>query len=747
VSVGTDPHAGSQVIEQERRRIGRHLDDIARLAETDVPPSTFYGEVLKRLLDALAAPAGAVWLRTIQGTPQLHYQVNLNQTGTERDEQSRQSHEGLLMMALHQAQPQGFHLLPNTTVNPGQDGRAAPGNPTGNLLLIVPVLQNDQTVGLLEVFQNPNRPLNAVPGFLQYMSLMADLCARYLRNQRMTLLAGQQQLWTQMEAYARQIHGSLNPTEVSYVVANEGRRLVECDRVSVAIRYGPRTAIEAVSGADVVEKRSNLVKLMRTLCDRVLQWGEKLVFQGTQDDSLPPKVLSAMNDYLHESNSKLLVVQPLKDEREGKDSKAPARAAVVMECFEPPAEVQPLLDRLDVVTRHATSALYNAVEYRRIPMRFLWMPIAKAQEGLGGKSRFIWAMVLMGLAGLIAAMVLVPYPLKMDANGRLLPVVRGNGFSPSDAKVVEFLIRPGAVVPEDAPLALLYDQQQKDHLLDLGNEIWQAHHKEAQRNDAVADLKVPEADRQKARGEAADAKRLARAKEREKDELEKLLAAVPQKAGYFLLKAPEFSDQDKVKLRNFRGVRQWTILSSDFEDNWKGKHVKPTDPIISFGLKEGPWEIELKIPQKHIGQVLAEAERERARMKAARKEELKKTRKVDNIPDNDPALKIEDSEVVLQVDFLLRSDPTRTYRGLLHRNRIAAEATPQKDESSEAEPVVMAFVDIESSAIPAEQRLDRRDRVAGTEVHGKILCGYHRMGYSLFYGVWEFMYEKVVFFF
>ncbi len=64
MTVGTDSHSNSQVIDQERRRIGRHLDDVARMAETDVPPSTFYGEVLKRLLDALAAPAGAVWLRT-----------------------------------------------------------------------------------------------------------------------------------------------------------------------------------------------------------------------------------------------------------------------------------------------------------------------------------------------------------------------------------------------------------------------------------------------------------------------------------------------------------------------------------------------------------------------------------------------------------------------------------------------------------------------------------------------------------
>ena len=45
-----------------------------------------------------------------------------------------------------------------------------------------------------------------------------------------------------------------------------------------------------------------------------------------------------------------------------------------MECFEPPAEPQQHLARLDVVAKHATSALYNAVEHRRIPFRWVWVP-------------------------------------------------------------------------------------------------------------------------------------------------------------------------------------------------------------------------------------------------------------------------------------------------------------------------------------------------------------------------------------
>src|SRR5207302_2378546 len=131
--------------------------------------------------------------------------------------------------------------------------------------------------------------------------------------------------------------------------------------------------------------------------------------------------------YLEESNSKLLVVVPLRDDRE-KESKKPPRSAIMMECFDPAAAPDQLVARLDVVGRHATSALYNASEYRRIPLRWVWAPIAKIQEGLGGKARAIALGVMAGLVLLIGLMIFVPYPLKMEAKGQLLPVSRRYAF-------------------------------------------------------------------------------------------------------------------------------------------------------------------------------------------------------------------------------------------------------------------------------------------------------------------------------
>jgi hypothetical protein len=460
-------------IEQMRQQINRLAEEIAHLSEMDLAPAEYYGEFLQRVLTCLQAPAGAIWLRTPQGNLQLQYQINMRQVGLDQTETSRQSHDELLRMVAMRGQQQ--LVPPQSSVGAPEGGAAVAGNPTNYVILFAPILVEKQVAGMVEIWQEPNRPREAQQGFLNFMVKMAALASGYTRNHQLRQMVGQQQVWTQLETFARQIHASLNPTEVSYLVANEGRRLAEADRVSVCQRQGSRAVVTAVSGADVVEKRSNLVQLMRTLFERVLYWGEKLVYSGTKDDTLPPGVNKALDAYLAESNSKLLVVLPLKDDREEK-SKRPPRSALMMECFEPAAAPEQLLARLEVVGRHATSALYNAAEHRRIPMRFIWGPLAAVQEGLGGKARAIITLVGLFLVALIGVMILVPYPLKMDANGHLWPIKRNWVYSPFSGRIEEIKknLESGKFVFKDQELMRLFDMDLKKEIIDLQNKIQSA---------------------------------------------------------------------------------------------------------------------------------------------------------------------------------------------------------------------------------------------------------------------------------
>jgi hypothetical protein len=694
-------------IEDWRRQIQRLFEEVARLSELDLLPPDYFGEFLKRVLVTLAAPAGAVWMRTPQGNLQLQYQVNLEKLQLGRSEEAQHAHQELLRLAFQQPRP--LHLPPQSFAGQPENGQAAPGNPTDYILLLVPIQVENQVDGLLEVWQTPDRNPAAVNGFLQFMSEMCQLASRYLRNRKMREMAGQQALWTQLESFSRTIHGSLNPVEVAYLVANEGRRLVDCDRINIAVRYARKCKVEAVSGADVVERRSNLVQLMQKLFDRVIAWGEKLVYSGTKDEGLPPDVMKALDDYLTESNSKLLVVLPLKDERD-KDTTRKPRSAMMMECFEPQATPEQLVARLEVVGKHAAPALHNAVEHRRIPMRFLWVPLAKIQEGLGGKARAITAGVIAGILALAALMYFVPYQLKMDATGQLLPEERLFVFSPGKGYIEDIAIEPGARVVPDQKLVKLRDFELGGQIMELNGKIDAAR---AALNAVGDNLGTTPQDQLERELKRAEYLSTISSVSKQRDRMQKAFGVVADENGAFWLAAPEFPQAGRAA-----GEKEpfWTVLTPDFRETLKRRPVDPKDPVLRLGNKEGRWEVEMKIPQKHIGQVLYAFDY------------LKKD--------------------TLDVDLVVRSDPTHTYRGVLEKGKIANQADPHKDDNNEAEPVVLAWVRITGDDIPADRRVpDKLMQTTGIEVKAKVRCGQHKLGYSLFYGVWEFFYEKVVFFF
>src|SRR5262249_15275279 len=149
--------------------------------------------------------------------------------------------------------------------------------------------------------------------------------------------SGMEKSYSQVEAFARLVHTSLDPTLVGYLVANEGRKAIECDRLCVGVRHGrKKIKVEAVSGADVGEKASTHSRRMRRLMEAVNSWGETLTFSGTKDEGLPPRVSDTLDAYLAESTPKFLVVQPIRDERENATPRAKekkARSVLLMESF------------------------------------------------------------------------------------------------------------------------------------------------------------------------------------------------------------------------------------------------------------------------------------------------------------------------------------------------------------------------------------------------------------------------------
>lgn len=710
---------------QDRARFSQQLDsafeDASRLAGSSLAPADFYEKLLNRALGAINAPAGAVWLRTPQGFLQVAAQQNLEKVGLDEKRGGRQCHNEVLRQVFQASPPRPVLIEPQGRLGNGpvEPGGVPAANLTDFYAMFAPIVGPEkQSLGLLEVFQESSHDPRLYQTFLQYTLQMAGYASQYHSFSGSRQSAGTEKAFTQVEAFARLIHTTLNPTECAYHVANEGRKLIEADRVCVGVRHGSKAKVEAVSGADVVEKASTHVRRLRALFDAVLKFNDKLVFQGTRDEALPLWVLKALDEYLAESQPKLLVVTPIRDERE-KDSDKPARSAMLVEVFNPPEQTEALLQRVDVVGKHAASALYNAAEMKRIPFKALWWPVVKLQDGLGGKAKLYTLLTILGILALVAAMVLVPYPLKMDAKGQFMPENVVQIYSPAPRGTVEdVMVRPGQtdIKPGDT-VVKLFDKGLAEQLAKLDSEIETAvRERELHTNSlktlppespSVADLNV----------RLAIAEARERQAKQQKDDLIRRNHLIAAEPGYFTAVAPQFPS-------TAAGLKTWSHISGSDPRERLRSEVNASQPLVRLGAIDGAWRVETKIPQRAIGHV---------------------NRAFATEGDYKMALDPKGSGKMvkyLDVNVLFGGFETDKYTGRLFENEVNIEAVPNKDDHNETEPVTMAYIRVD---VP-EDRLELFKK-AGAEVRVKIHCGDRPLGYSLFHGVWEWFYEKVIFYF
>jgi Biotin-lipoyl like len=715
--VSTNPPAGTpEAKSKSARRIDEAFEDASKLAGSNLAPAEFYEQFLNKTLSAIDAPAGVVWLRTPQGFLQIACQVNLDKVGLDSKRGGRPCHNEILRQVFQSQPMRPLMIEPQGRLQGvnAEPGAVPAANLTDYYALFAPIVQSDkQPLGLLEIFHEPELESRVYQTFLQYTVQMAGYASQYHAFSGSRQSSGLERVYTQVESFAKLIHGSLNPTEVAYHVANEGRRLIEADRVCVGVRHGKKVTVEAVSGADVVEKASTHVRRMRELFDAVVQYGDRLVYKGTKDEGLPPNLSAALDAYLNESQPKLLVVQPIRDDRE-KDNNKPARSVVLLESFNPPEQHEPMLAKFDVVNKHAAPALYNAWEMRRIPFRFIWTPISKIQELLGGKARFYTALALIALVAITVAMVMIPYPLKMEAKGEFLPKNTVYVFPPTEGQVRSINVRPGDRVKPDALIATLHSPELLKKITDAQGRLSGANKTKEDYESAIAKGGLTTDAEIQYRIQIGEASSTITSISRELDSLYKTYNATKDRDGLFLAQAPKL----EVGIGG-----DWQVLNSDQRGELLNRVVRGNEPLVRLGAVDGPWRVELKIPQRNIGHISRAFATDGLHKKDAQ------------------------GKKYLDVDVLLTSRPDTKFPGRLYDEDMSKEVIPNRDDHNESEGIMTSPVRVNLEEFGPAGQIPPDLRVAGVEVHARVRCGEHALGYSLFHGVWEWFYEKVIFFF
>jgi multidrug efflux pump subunit AcrA (membrane-fusion protein) len=590
-----------QLIEQTKQQIRSLVAEIAQLSKSDMAPEEFYGEFLPRIVSALAAVGGAVWTLNPQGQLALQYQVNLQETRLRENEEHQAQHARLLYKAL--AGGEGLLVPPHS--GPGQadqfDQEAPAANPT-EFLVVLALLKTDlESVGLVEIFQRPEAGPSTQKGYLRFLMQMCELVGDFLKSHQLRHFSHRQTLWTQLEDFARQVHASLDPRETAYTIANEGRRLIECDRLSVAIRKGKKCKIEAISGQDLFDKRSNTVRLLGRLATAVVRSGDAVWYTGDTRD-LPPQVEDAVQEYVDEAHSKTVAVLPLgrpappeEDDPKKRQERDEPIGALIVEQIEDSRVAGSLVQRSEVVCRHSSTALANALEHQNLFLMPVWRALGKTRWVLQART----LPKTLAIAGAVLAVVLVlaiwPARFTLESKGTLEPVVRQYVFAGNDGVVEDLYCAHGDTVKKDQLLAQLRSTELEVALFDVKGQLRTT----SERLFAVEQLLVNE--KRLSTNERSQ-------REGEKAELRQKQAALEAEVKLYQYK------QRELKVRSpIDGV----VVTWDLRNRLIGRPVQKGQVLLSVADPSGPLQLELKMPENHMGhiveaqQVLYDASREK----------------------------------------------------------------------------------------------------------------------------------------
>ena len=282
------------------------MGEIARLARGDLPPREFYGGLLDRAVRAVGAVGGAVWLCRGGGQFQLEYQVNLAATGALATAEN-QAYHGQLLAAVAEAGQ--TRITPPRAGMPGQSQAA---NPTDYLLAATALMRDGRPFGLVELFLRPGGSPGVQQKYDRLLAAVAETAVAYDVRRELQALRERATLWGHFDQFAQRTHGSLDVRRTAYAIANEGRNVVGCDRLCVAVRRGRKCKLAAVSGLERFDRRSKVIRQLQRLIDCVFRTGEPLVYLGDERD-LPPQVAEPLETYLDAANVRQLVIMPLRE--------------------------------------------------------------------------------------------------------------------------------------------------------------------------------------------------------------------------------------------------------------------------------------------------------------------------------------------------------------------------------------------------------------------------------------------------
>ncbi len=672
-------------IRDEVRRTLKKLNDLATVESNF---DQFCNIVLGDVVKVTGAYCGVLWQFDGKTAPKITHRSGEfpHATAAEIISGDNKLHTSAIAEVVTKELPVG--IASEAFTDQGMDGNVQTDE-SSFLLLLSPVHDRQKNCrGALELIQRGSVNSQAQEGYLRFMTQVARLFQRWNEQQDLAKLSEDVGSWENRIAFINESHRSIDPDETAYSIANEARRLLKCDRVSVGHWNGRRCKIKAISSQDRFDNRSNVVRLLSNVATAAVKSDTSLWIVG-DTEGIAPEVTKKINEYLDEAHSRTLAVIPLMarppelDDLEMKSKRRPKPrklGVLVIEYFDADVTEAQIEKDCTLIVRQSEIALENARKHSEIFMQPVWKRLGWLQKVLFRDHVAKTITGLFALTLLTLGLIFLPWELKMKVDGVMHPTLRRTIFSQSEGLISEVLVAEQEKVVSGQPLLLI-----EDHDLDTQISTARLEHESIGYQIAGLNSKA----------------NLPGLKMLERDEIRISIMTANQKQQSLI-----------SQLEILEKKRSYQTVTSPIDGVIVTPRPEKTLPLMpatrDMALLEvadltGPWQLELKIPEGRVGYV-------------------------------DQALADADDKK-LPVEFKIGSNPNLTLAGSLVK--VSRRAVPSELGVNEFRAIV---------EIDREELENCQDELrSGVGVTARIFCGEKPSGFVCFYQIIDFLRTNVFF--
>ena len=488
-----------------------------------------------------------------------------------------------------------------------------------------------------------------------------------------------------LSKFVHGIHRSLDRKTTTSNVANEARLLIDCDRVAVVTRQRGKFGIASISSQASVNRRSNTVRLLEKLARLTLKTEKE--FWYPNEEELPRQLRSAVDEYLLISTTRSLVIKPVFEKVEPlvEDPESSERSGnrvigglIFEQCNEQWDRAR-LAANLDFVHEHASDALRNSEQHSSLFLYPVWKLLSKSKVLTAPR---VFPKSLLALTAAVVICLFLSFyrvPFYIHASGVLVPQQRAWIYAGQSGDIQEVFVEHADVVKEDQVVAAMSNRQLELSIAETEGRI------------DVLSQRQKEVEKQRFSIAGQDVNRA---------NVDNNINSI--KAEVTALRNKLALQYELLERNRLQSPIAGQVLSWDVKQKLIGRTVRPEQQLIEVADVQGPWILEIDVPDRRAGHLLRG---------------------------------IKDAKGgSLTVQFTLAAEPDRMYEGFV--TNVAS---------------AIHIADDDQQVIRVEVAIDKQDlsvQQAGTGVTAKIYTGEETsIGFLWLHDLAEAYYRYISFYF